>query len=152
MIQAKEELSTEWYRIAAEQDQLVDRLLALEARITQMGEFKSQMEQSEQEKIAHNREAAQLHKELEEFKAKWAELQDVVIVAVECELTSLEQINNLETRLCSKIEEATVAEENISRLEERFRKIMEQNRKHARTNTDLNRTYNIVKGTIAIQI
>ncbi|XP_070010208.1 uncharacterized protein [Nicotiana sylvestris] len=143
MIQAKEELSTEWYRIAAEQDQLVDRLLALEARITQMGEFKSQMEQSEQEKIAHNREAAQLHKELEEFKAKWAELQDVVAVVGEHESASMEKINNLEARLRSKIKEVAAVEEKRAMMEEILKKFMEQNCEHARTNTNLCQTYDI---------
>ncbi|XP_070042608.1 uncharacterized protein [Nicotiana tomentosiformis] len=144
MIQAKEELASERDRIAAERDQLAERLQALEARLVTMGELESMLEKSEQEKIIHNQEAAQLHEELEELKAKWVELQDAVTVAAELEYASMEQINNLKASLCSKIEEAT-AEEKRARMEQRFKKVMEQNSEHARTNTDLCRTYGIMR-------
>lgn len=45
----------------------------------------------------------------------------------------------------SKTKEATVAEQKISMMDERLKKVMKQNREHAGTNTNLNRTYGIVR-------
>lgn len=83
------------------------------------------MEQSEQEETVHNREAAQLRKELEELKAKWVELQDAITMEAERESASMKQINNLESSLRSKIEEVSSTEEKRARMQERFNKVME---------------------------
>lgn len=90
-------------QIVVEWDQLDERLLALEERLAQMGDLKSRLEQTEQEKMAHIQEATQLHVEFSELKVKWAQLQDTLTLVAERESTSMEQINNLEANLHSKI-------------------------------------------------
>ncbi|XP_070032061.1 uncharacterized protein [Nicotiana tomentosiformis] len=144
-IQAKEELSVERNQIIGERDQLAKCLLALEARLAQMGELEAQLEQSEKEKMVHNQQDTQLHTKLEELKVKWVELQDVVTVAAERESASMEQINKLKANLHSKIEEVAATQEKRARVEERLKKVMEQNHEHARTNIDLCWTYEIVR-------
>lgn len=65
-------------------------------------------------------------------------------MAVEQKSTSMEIINILEAKLHSKIEGATATEEKSIRMEESLKKVMEPNRKHAKTNTDLSITYVIL--------
>lgn len=76
---------------------------------------------------------------------KWAELHDVITVTAEGKSTFMAQINNLEANLHSKTEEATDAEKKRAKMEEMFIVVMEQNHEHARTNTDINWIYDIVK-------
>lgn len=95
--------------------------------------------------MAHITEATQFHAKLAELKTKQAELQDVVTLAAECESAFMEQINNLEANFRSKIEEAVVNKQKRERMEERFKKFMEKNHKHVKTNTDLCRTYDILR-------
>lgn len=95
--------------------------------------------------MAHIQEVAQLHKEHKEVKAKWVELHDVVTVAASRESTLMAQINNLEASVCSKTKEATTADEKRAIMDERFKKVMEQNQRHATTNTELYSRINIVR-------
>lgn len=110
-----------------------------------MDKLKAWMEQSEQEKIAHSEKATHLHAELAELKIKWAKLQDAINSAAKREFAFMDRINNLEANLRSKTKEAAAAEEKISKMEDKFCKVMEQNCEHAKTNTDLSRAYNILK-------
>ncbi|XP_070034857.1 probable kinetochore protein SPC25 [Nicotiana tomentosiformis] len=86
--------------------------------------------------MAHNQEAAQLHEKLQETKAKWAELHDVVIAIAKRESAFEKQINNLKANLCSKNEEANAIEEKRAKMEERLKRIMEKNRLHSTTNVE----------------
>lgn len=95
--------------------------------------------------MAHSQEATHLHAELDELKIKWVELQEVVNLEVERESSSMDRISNLEANLHSNTEEATTTEDNKTKMEERFRKVMEQNWKHSKTNIDLAGAYNILK-------
>lgn len=74
-----------------------------------MDDLEARFQQSEQDRMAHILEAAQLHEYLKEAKAKWAELHNTVTVVVERESNFMEQVNNLEVRLHSKTVEANVA-------------------------------------------
>lgn len=125
MIQAKEELAAERNWIAAERDHVAEYLPALEERHATMDELESRLEQTKEEEIIHSREAAQLHEELEELKAKWAELQDVVTITAEYDSASMEQINNLEASVHSKMKEVAPVEEKRARMEERLKKVMD---------------------------
>lgn len=62
----------------------------MKAKVAQMGKLEARLEQSEQERMAYNQEAAQLHEELKDLKVMWDELQDVVTVTIECESASME--------------------------------------------------------------
>lgn len=115
----------------------MEHLPDLEEKVAQIRELEARLEKSEQEKIAHSREATQFHEDLEELKVKQNELQDVVTVAVEHESAFMKQIINLEASICFKTEETDAVKEKRARMEERFKKIMEQNQEHARTNTNL---------------
>lgn len=95
--------------------------------------------------MAHSQEAAQLHNKLKDLKAKWAELQDVLVVVAERKSSSIEQISNLEANVRSKTKKVATADEKRARIEERFKKFMEQNREHTGTDTNLDRSYGIVR-------
>nr|XP_009596445.1 DDRGK domain-containing protein 1-like [Nicotiana tomentosiformis] len=71
--------------------------------------------------------------EHQEAKSKWAELQDTVLAAVERELASEGQIKKLKAELTSKTEKDNATEEKRAKMEERFKKIMKQNRIHLST-------------------
>ncbi|XP_070035018.1 uncharacterized protein [Nicotiana tomentosiformis] len=98
MILEKEELRNE-------RDQLVEHILALEAKNSQMEELKVRLEQTEQEKRTHSQEATQLHAELAELKRKLTELHDALTSAAEHKSTSMKRIRSLETNLHFKTEE-----------------------------------------------
>lgn len=57
----------------------------------------------------------------------------------------MESIRSLETDLHSKTEEANAVEEKMAKIEEWIWKVMDQNREHAKTNSDLAETYGILK-------
>lgn len=57
----------------------------------------------------------------------------------------MEKARALEADLHYKIEEAIMAEENRTKLEERLLKVMKQNRKHAKSSSVLAETYKILK-------
>lgn len=109
-----------------------------------MGKLEAQLEQTEKEKRAYSQEATQLRAELAELNVTWAELQDVVTVATECESASMKKIKNLEARLHSKMEEAIADAEKMERMKERLQRVMEKKCEHANTNTDLCRAYDIL--------
>lgn len=131
--------------LKSKRDQLVECLPIREARLSQIGELEDRLEITKQEKIVHSQEVTQLHVELAKLMIKWAELQKAVNSVVEREFASIERINNLEANLRSKTKEAIVAKEKSELMEERLRKVMEQNREHSKTNTNLSRAYNILK-------
>lgn len=97
--------------LKSQRDQLVEQFSVLEAKHAKLGELETQLEQTEQEKMAHRQEATQLHGELAELKVKWAQPKDVVNSVVERESDSMESISNLEANLHSKTEEATTTKE-----------------------------------------
>lgn len=66
-------------------------------------------------------------------------------MVVECESALVEQINNLESNLRFKTEEVVPAEEKREIMEERLKRVIKQNREHAKTNMDLCWTYDIFR-------
>ncbi|XP_009592607.1 coiled-coil domain-containing protein SCD2-like [Nicotiana tomentosiformis] len=96
---ASQGLTSERDQLLAEKDQLVARLPMLEAKAAEAGDLEARLQKSEQEVIAHSQEATQLHAQLQDVKAKWVKLQDVVLAAAECESASVEQVNNLKVDL-----------------------------------------------------
>nr|XP_009804075.1 PREDICTED: uncharacterized protein LOC104249361 [Nicotiana sylvestris] len=82
---------------------------------------------------------------LKEAKAKWVELHDTVIAAAERESAFMEQVNNLEASLRSKIEKANATEERRAKMEETLKRVMEQNRLHSTTNVELNSKISTMK-------
>lgn len=97
----------------------------LEANTSQIDNLEARLQQSDQDRMAQSQEAAQLHENLKEVKAKWVELHDTVIVAAEHESSFMEWVNNVKARLSSKTEEANIAEERRERMEERQKRVME---------------------------
>ncbi|XP_070031908.1 tropomyosin-2-like [Nicotiana tomentosiformis] len=95
--------------------------------------------------MAHSQEPAQLHEDLKEAKAKWAELHDTVTGAAERESAFMEKVNNEESNLYSKTEDANVAEEKRDKIEERLKRVMEQNQLHETTNVELYYRISLVK-------
>ncbi|XP_070036265.1 zinc finger BED domain-containing protein RICESLEEPER 2-like [Nicotiana tomentosiformis] len=91
----------------------------------------------EQEVVTLSKEASQLNVQLQEAKAKWSEVQDVVLVAAERMTVSIERVNNLEAALNSKVEEVAATEEKCAKMEDRYKKIMEHNKVHITTIRDL---------------
>ncbi|XP_070043041.1 uncharacterized protein [Nicotiana tomentosiformis] len=92
---------------------------------------------SEQEVVAFSQEVSQLNVQFQEAEAKWSEVQDGVLITVECETTSIERVNNLEAALSSKAEEVVAAKEKRAQMEDRYKKIMEHNKVHIITIRDL---------------
>ncbi|XP_070044936.1 uncharacterized protein [Nicotiana tomentosiformis] len=137
LILDKQGLAFDRDQLLAERNQLDVCLPVLEAKATEMGKLETRLQQSEQDKMAHNQEVSQLHEQFQEAQAKWAEPHDVVLATVERESAFKEQINNLKADLSSKTEEANVAEEKRAKMEERLKKAMDQNRIHSTTNVEL---------------
>nr|XP_009589071.1 NADPH oxidase activator-like [Nicotiana tomentosiformis] len=96
---------------ARARNQLVVRLSVLEAKAAKAAKLEARLQQSEQEVMSHSQEATQLHVQLQDSKAKWAESHDAALAATERESASIERANNLEAALNSKAEEATATEE-----------------------------------------
>ncbi|XP_070039697.1 uncharacterized protein [Nicotiana tomentosiformis] len=137
LILEKQELASERDKPLVERNQLVEHLPVLEAKIAQMDELEARLQQYEQDRMDYSQEAAQLHENLEEAKAKWVELHDMVIVIAEHESDFMEQVNNLEAVLRAKIEEANAADEMREKMKEKFKRVMEQNRLHSSNNVEL---------------
>lgn len=78
-----------------------------------------------------------MHVDLAKLKTKWAELQDVMTSAAEHESAFMKKIKNLEAHLLPKIKEVAATDEKKVRMEERLKRVIEQNREHAKTNIDL---------------
>ncbi|XP_070036511.1 uncharacterized protein [Nicotiana tomentosiformis] len=110
-----------------------------------MNELEARLQQTEKDQMSHSQEAAQLHEDLKEAKAKWVEHHDVVIAVVEHETVIEEQVNNLKARLCSKTEDANAAEERRAKIEKRLKSVMEQNRLHSTTNIELDSKISMMK-------
>ncbi|XP_070004758.1 GRIP domain-containing protein RUD3-like [Nicotiana sylvestris] len=89
--------------------------------------------------MVHNQKAAQLHEDIKDAKARWVELHDTMTDAF------MEQVNNLEASLRSKIEDDNATEERKTRMLERLKRVMEQNKLHSTTNVELDSKINIVK-------
>ncbi|XP_070041165.1 uncharacterized protein [Nicotiana tomentosiformis] len=121
----------------AKRNQLVARLSVLDAKTVEIAELEAQLQQSEQEAMAHSQEATQVHAQLQDVKARWDESQDVALAAIERESASIKPANNLEAALNSKAEEVASAEEKRARMEDRYKKIMDKNRVHISTICDL---------------
>ncbi|XP_070008290.1 uncharacterized protein [Nicotiana sylvestris] len=100
-----------------------------------MEDLEARIQQSKQDIMVHNQEAAQLHGDLKDAKAKWPEVHDVV-TAAECKSIFMEHVKNLEAKLFSKTEKSHVAEERRAKIEERLKRFMEQNRLHLTTNIE----------------
>ncbi|XP_070039204.1 uncharacterized protein [Nicotiana tomentosiformis] len=128
--------------LASEKDK---NKILLEAKAAEAGELEARLQQSEQEMIAHNQEAISLHEQLQESKSKWVELQDNVLAAVERKSASEKQVNNLKVALNSKIEEANAAEEKMAKMEERFKRVIEQNQVHLSATLDLDLSLSAIR-------
>ncbi|XP_070047074.1 uncharacterized protein [Nicotiana tomentosiformis] len=110
-----------------------------------MDDLEAQLEQYEQDRIAHRQEAAQLQEDLKDAKAKWAERHDTVITVAERESAFIDQVNNLKASLHSKIEKANVVNEKRTKMEERLKRVMEHNQLHSTTNVELDSKISIMK-------
>ncbi|XP_070050431.1 uncharacterized protein [Nicotiana tomentosiformis] len=99
--------------LLAKRDKLDARLLGLEAKAAKANELEDRLQLSEQEVMALSQEATKLN------------------------AASVERVNNLEAILRSKAEDTAAAEEKRVRMEERFKKIMEQYWIHISTICDL---------------
>ncbi|XP_070054292.1 uncharacterized protein [Nicotiana tomentosiformis] len=128
LILDKEKLTSEWDQLLADRDQIAARLPTLEAQAAVAVELEARLQQSEQEVVTLNQEAAQLRVQYQEAKAKWSEVQNDVLAAVDREAASTKRLNNFEATLNSKAEEAVAAEEKHARMEEKYRKVMEHNK------------------------
>lgn len=104
------------------------RLPVLEIKVVEAGKLEARLQQSEQDNMAHNQEATQLHKRIQEAKAKWAEIHDTVLTVAERESAFEEQMNNFKAALSSKTKEANTTEKKRVRLEERLKRPMDQKR------------------------
>ncbi|XP_070057546.1 uncharacterized protein [Nicotiana tomentosiformis] len=110
-----------------------------------MGEIEARLQQSEKEKMAHSQEADQLQEKLQEAKAKWVELHDVVLAAAERESAFEDQINNLKADLHSKTKEANPFEEKRVKMEEKFKRNMEKKWIHLNTTIELDSRLNTMR-------
>ncbi|XP_070023212.1 uncharacterized protein [Nicotiana sylvestris] len=137
LILDKQELSSEQDQLLAERNQLVKCFPVLKAKVANMNELKSWLQQTEQDKMSHIQEDAQLHEGLKEAKCKWIELHDAVAAVIERESSFEDQVNNLKANLCSKIDEVNAAKEMSAKMEDRLKRVMEQNRLHTTSNVEL---------------
>lgn len=101
------------------------------------------MEEMEQENRAHSQEATQQHAELNELKVKWVEFQDVVTSAAEYESSSMERIKNLEYN--PRWRKLLRPKRKGLRLRKGSERSCNKNVKTRKTNSDLAKTYNILK-------
>ncbi|XP_070042599.1 uncharacterized protein [Nicotiana tomentosiformis] len=137
LILDKKNLTSKLDQLLAERDQVVARLLALEAQAAEASELEAQLQLSEQEVVVLSQEASQLSVQFQESKAKWCEIQNVIVVSAEHEAASTERLNNLEEALNSKAEEADAAEEKHAQMEEKYKRVMEHSKLHMTTIRDL---------------
>lgn len=118
LILDKQGLSSERDHLWAERKQCVVRLPVLEAKVVEMGDLEARLIQNKQDKISHIQEPTQFYDQLQEAKAKCAELHDDDLAAAEHKSAFEEQINNLKESLSSKIEDANVVEEKRDKMED----------------------------------
>lgn len=111
----------------AEREKIVARLTALEAQDVEAVELAARLQQREQDVVTLSQEVTLLRVQLQEAKAKWSKVQNVVLANANCEAGSNERLNNFEAALNSKAKETAAAEEKRAQMEERYKKIMEQN-------------------------
>ncbi|XP_070048887.1 uncharacterized protein [Nicotiana tomentosiformis] len=137
LILDKEKLTSERGQLLVERDQIAACLPELEAQVAEVVELEARLQQSEQEVVTLSQEAALLRIQFEEAKAKWVEVQNVVLAATDHEVASTERLNNLETALNSNAKEVVAAEENHATMEEKYRKVMEHNKVYNSTIRDL---------------
>ncbi|XP_070040067.1 uncharacterized protein [Nicotiana tomentosiformis] len=137
LIREKEELTSERDHLLVERDQTVLRLSELETRATEAIVLEARLQQSEQEVVTLSEEIGSLRVKFDEAKAKWAEVQNVILTATDREAASAERVINLEAALNSKSEELTVVEAKHAHLEEKYRKPIEHNKLFSSTVREL---------------
>ncbi|XP_070017907.1 interactor of constitutive active ROPs 4-like [Nicotiana sylvestris] len=120
-----------------ELDQIVARLPTLDAQAPKAVELEAQLQQSEQEVVILSQEDALLRVQFEEDKAKWVEVQNIVLATADRKVSSSEILNNLEAALNSKNEEVVVVEEEHAWMEERYSNFIEHNKVYNSTIRDL---------------
>ncbi|XP_070055368.1 uncharacterized protein [Nicotiana tomentosiformis] len=127
LIHEKEELTSERDQLLAERDQTVLRLSELETKAAKAVVLEARLQKSEQEVVTLRYEIGPLRVRFDEAKAKWAEVQNVILAATDREAASAKRVINLEATLNSKSEELAVVEAKHAQLEEKYRKTFEHN-------------------------
>lgn len=108
MIREKEELTSEWNYLLGEQDQTILHLSELESKANEVVVLEARLQQREQELATLSQEIVLLMVRFNEAKAKWVEIQDVILAATEREAANAKKVTNLEAALNSKIKELAV--------------------------------------------
>nr|XP_033514971.1 uncharacterized protein LOC117279526 [Nicotiana tomentosiformis] len=103
LIHEKEELTSEQDQLLVEQDQTVLRLSELENRAVKAVVLEARLQQSKKEVVTLSQEIGPLRARFDEAKAKWAEVQNVVLAAIDREAPSAERVINLEAALNSQV-------------------------------------------------
>ncbi|XP_070031836.1 uncharacterized protein [Nicotiana tomentosiformis] len=93
--------------------------------------------QSEQEVLTLSQKIGPLRVRFDEAKAKWAEVQNVVLATIDREAAFAERVINLEATLNSKSEELAVVVAKHAQLEEKYKKTIEHNRLFSSTVREL---------------
>ncbi|XP_070035619.1 uncharacterized protein [Nicotiana tomentosiformis] len=128
LIREKEELTSERDQLLAERDRTVLRLSELETRAADAIFLEARLQQNVQKVVTLSQEIGPLTVRFDEAKAKWAEVQNAVLAAVDRDAASAERVINLEAALNSKSEELAAVKVKHAQLEEKYRKPIEHNR------------------------
>ncbi|XP_070034604.1 uncharacterized protein [Nicotiana tomentosiformis] len=147
LIPEKEELTFKRNQLLVQRDQTILRLSELETKVTEAVGLEARLQQSEQEVVNLSKEIRPLRVRFDEAKAKWAEVQNVVLAATDREAASAERVINLEATLNSKSEELAVMVEKHAQLEEKYRKTIEHNRLFSSTVCELDVSLKYARST-----
>ncbi|XP_070046550.1 uncharacterized protein [Nicotiana tomentosiformis] len=134
-------------QLLAQQEQHIARLSELEAKADEAVVLEARLQQSEEEEVTLSQEIGPMRVIFDEARAKWVELHNVVLAAIEREATSTERVNDLEAALNSKIEELAAVWEKHAQLEEKYRKTIEHNRLFSSTVRNLDVTLKSARPT-----
>ncbi|XP_070049459.1 uncharacterized protein [Nicotiana tomentosiformis] len=155
LIREKEELTFEQNQLLVERDQTVLCLSELETKATESVVLEARLQQSKQEVVTLSQEISPLSVIFDEAKAKWAEVQYVVIAATEREAATAEKVTNLEAALNSIIEELATVREKHAQLEEKYKKIIEHNNLFSSTVHDLDvslRSFRFARESLSAEV
>ncbi|XP_070034396.1 uncharacterized protein [Nicotiana tomentosiformis] len=122
LILDKEKLTSKRDQLLVVLEKISARLSVLEAQAAESIELESRLHQSEQEVMTLSQKAAILRLQFQEAKH---------------EAASSERLNNFEAALNSKDEEVAAAEERHAWMEEKYKRVTEQNKVYHSTIRDL---------------
>ncbi|XP_070043929.1 uncharacterized protein [Nicotiana tomentosiformis] len=97
--------------------------------------------------VTLSQEIGPLRVRFDETKAKWAEVQDVVLAATEREAATADNVTNLEAALNSKIKELAAVGAKHAQLEEKYRKTIKHNRLFSSIVRDLDVSLKFARST-----